>query len=404
MSKLNKAYRALALFLLPLFLVACLGTGVKTLGKKTTNQDGNGETDSETFSVTFAYRDDPTTDDTRIVTLQGVRDIPSANFSLQCGTSGAGCECLFYLSSSDTAPVVGSTADNGFSLENNSFSCEIPGAVDPDLYTLVQLQTLDGTKSTGLVDLTSNNLTLQDVLGDLSTDNVRGMYRYGCVRTFLEGEGVTATTATCVANQRLGLISATYNYYYWKGVTEAGNFADTDLGTSTVYDPNICNKEVPKLTCDIFGAATLRWGLYNTKTGPFQIGVSFSPKGSGTASTYGYAAKTDSAGNCPVGLVKVQSWIAVPQSIVQGMYSGGTSPSSSFINTGISLSNTVLEATQPSDFLVNRQPNATTCDAASPYSCAAATYGGSVQVQSIDYVGLTPIICVIPSSLVDDVM
>lgn len=394
-------FLGLGLFVL---LTSCLGSDPKTLGSKTTGGKGTGVTDSETFSITLAYRKDADPDDGRLVVLQGVRDIASAALSNQCGIQGTTCTCQFYQSTSDASPV-SATAPNGLSVGNNSLSCTIPGAVDPDLYTYVRLRTTNGSKATGFIRI-NTSLTIEDVIGDLDKAKVRGIYRYACARTFFEGEGVSATEVTCPQGaapqdgQALGLITANYNFYLYNSQS-GGNIGSKQ--SDAPYEDLICERQFTKLACS--GAPDLRWGLYAEKAGPFQVGITMTANASGAAdatSIYGFAALPDSAGNCPSGLIKVRPWQAQPPSIVQGSLGGN--PPSSFVNINNNLNNVVVEESSPAAFTVTRQPN-TGLDnpngrcSHTTGSCVLAKFAGSYTPVSVNYTSLTPVVCVIPSNL-----
>ena len=385
-----------------LLLVSCLGSDVKTIGKKTIGGTGNGTTDSESFSITLAYRKDADPDDGRLVVLQGVRDLASASIANLCGSTGATCKCYFYKNSSDASPLT-SVPPHGLSVGNNSFSCSIPGATDPDLYTKVRLKTTDGKKSTGFLDI-KNSLTLEDVIGDLDKSKVRGVLKYSCTRTFFEGEGVSPSAVDCPPDQRLGLITATYSFYLYNSQA-GGNLSDK--GSNTAYPDAICERQFNKLTCD--GAPDLRWGLYAEKSGPFQVGITMtaSPEGENATGVYGFAALPDSAGNCPTGLIKIRPWEAQPQSIIEGSING-SNPPSSFVNQNNSLNDRVVEVSQPAGLVVRRQANpdtpATRCAPAvstnpSPGSCKNAVFGGVTTPQTVTYTPITPVVCAIPKDL-----
>jgi hypothetical protein len=398
MSLTNRTQRLLPILLLAGLLSSCLGNNVKTLGKKAIGGTGNGETDSESFSITLAYRKDADPDDGRLVVLQGVRDLASASLTNRCGTTGATCKCIFYRSSTDTAPVTNSSP-NGLSAGNNSFSCTLPGTDDPDLFTKVVLKTSDNLKSTGFIDI-KTSLTLEDVIGELDKTKVRGILKYSCIRTFFEGEGVSPSEVICPNFQRLGLISAAYTYDLFNS-TAGGNL--NEKGSNSAYESPICERQFSKVTCD--GTPDLRYGLYAEQLGAFQIGITYvaRPEGDNATSVYGYAALPDSAGNCPTGLVKIRAWEAQPQSIIQGSING-LNPPSSFVNQGNNLNSRTVDVSQPANFTVSRQPNGTTCAGPPstdpiPGSCKNATFNGSTQVQSVSFVGLTPVVCAIPKNL-----
>lgn len=395
----------LPLLLACAFLTSCLGTDAKNLSKKSSSTSTSTNTDIESFSITNAYRKDSDPDDGRVVALQGVRNIASASLATNCGTSGSTCQCLFYTSTSDTSPVSGTISANGLSAANNSFTCTIPGAVDPDTYTKVRLKTTDGSKSTGFINI-NTSLTLSDVIGDLAQAKVRGIYRYACTRTFFEGEGVSATGVDCPSGQRLGLITAAYNYYLYNSQS-GGNL--NKKGSNVAWDAAICEKQFPRLTCD--STPEVRWGLYAEQTGIFQVGITMVANGvdADASQVYGYAALTDSAGNCPTGLIKISQWEAQPQSIIQGSING-SNPPSSFVNQSNNLNNKIVEDANPasphSPFLVFRAGNLTPCASAVstdpiPGSCRNVAFNGTSQVQSVAYTKLTPVVCAIPKDLIN---
>jgi hypothetical protein len=376
------------------------------LGSKSSGTSTSTDTDIESFSITNAYRKDSDPDDGRVVALQGVRSLASAALSTNCGTSGATCQCLFYTSTSDTSPVYGTISANGLSTDNNSLTCTIPGTIDPDNYTKVRLKTTDGTKSTGFIHI-STTLTLADVIGDLAQAKVRGIYRYSCTRTFFEGEGVSATDVQCPDGQKLGLITAAYNYYLYNSQS-GGNLGKK--GSNVAWDSAICEKQFLRLTCD--STPEVRWGLYAEKTGIFQVGITMVANGvdADASEIYGYAALTDSAGNCPTGLIKISQWEAQPQSIIEGSLSGGSNPPSSFVNQSNNLNNKIVEdanpATPHSPFQVFRASNAAPCAPTGsadpiPGSCKNVAFNGPSLVQSVAYTKHTPVVCAIPKDLIN---
>jgi hypothetical protein len=402
--------------LLALCLVAlqgCLGTQAKTLGTKSVTTGNGGAGDVESFSITLAYRSGTS----RIVTLQGVRDLASAKLSNSCGTNGRGCQCLFYKTTLDTAPVA--SADEGLSDGVNSYSCTITGSVDPATYKYVRLRTKSGVSSTGFINIKAS-LTITDVLGDLNKDKVRGIYRYTCNRFYLEGEGVTVlggeTNVECKANQRLGLISAPYNFYLYDSKT-ATNEQEASImgqkGSGSVMEGGICRKQLAKTSCTT--SPSLRYGLYGERTGPFQVGIAMTTKPDAAkeddvvSQTMGFAALPDSAGNCPTGLVKIQPWMAQPQSIIAKSINN-SNPPSSFLNNNNVLDEKIVEEAQPSPMLVSRQPNSTPCNGTSTDqnnptgNCENVSFGGLSVVQSITFSKISPVVCAIPADLLSGVI
>lgn len=389
-----------------LLATACnVGQGIKTLGKTSSNSTATSSTDAETFSLTLAYRDagSDLATPSRLVAIQGVRGVAAANLSYLCGSTGANCLCDFYKTSTSAA-VTATTA--GISSQNNSLSCTIPsGITDADIRAnsagmYVALRRIDiSGKNSGLVAITSN-LTIENVLGStLSRTKVRGIFRYDCTRNFFEGEGVSATSISCVAGQHLGQISAAYNFYTYK----SGEDSNTG-GGDTPFPTDICSRNNQlKIQCT-GSVPVLHYGLYKENADPFVVAITMTraPAGDNLSSIYGYAALPDSAGNCPTGLVKIRPYMAQPASIVptsSSCVSNSATPvcPTSFINTDNTLSNTVVETSAPSNFTVTRQPNAVPC--AADGTCTTASFGGSITAQSVAYTPLTPVVCAIPQNL-----
>ena len=271
------------------------------------------------------------------------------------------------------------------------------------MFQFVKLKRVDdATKNTGLINI-KTVLVIEDVLGTtLVKTNVRGIFNYTCNRTFFEGEGVSSGQITCVAGQHLGVINATYNFYTFK------SGVDSNVpGGDSAFPADICKRNsFLKIQCT-GNTPNLRYGFYISRADPFVVGIQMTraPEAApgDTApltAIYGYAALPDSAGNCPTGLIKVRPWLAQPASIIP---TGPSCPAqgcpSSFINTGNSLNNTVVEQVQPPNFIVNRSPNATPCDSAG--DCTLATFAGTMQAESVAYVSLTPVVCAIPPSLLN---
>lgn len=406
---ISRASKAFAIFGACVFtLAACnVGQGIKTLGNKAIGGKGTGTTDADSFSITLAYRNptEATAASRRVVALQGVRAIPSANLVNECGATGGTCTCDFLRSSTDASPLQAATV--GISSQNNSFSCTIPSSVtdaqvDANYIKYVRLKRTDGgVKQTGLIDV-KTTLTIEDVLGStLAKTKVRGIFKYSCNRTFFEGEGVAASQITCAPGQHLGVIGAKYNFYVFRSGEDRN-----DPGGDSAFPADICQRNsFLKIQCT-GNTPDLRYGFYKDSAEPFVVGISMTraPEGENLTANYGFAALPDSAGNCPTGLIKVRPWVAQPASIVPSGDPAIICPSvgcpSSFINSNNSLNNTVVEATQPANFEVTRQPNATPCDATTG-SCLGASFGGISVQQSVAYTGLTPVVCAIPKELLN---
>ena len=390
-------------------LVACnVGQGIKTLGKKSEGGRGTPTTDADAFSITLAYRD-PASDastPSRTISLQGIRAVPSANLVNECGATGTTCTCEFYVGNSDTSADL--AASVGISSQNNSFSCVIPTSISDatikastgdstSVKLYVKLKRTDVTgKNTALMQV-KTTLTLEDVLGNnLTKTKVRGIFKYSCNRTFFEGEGVAASQITCAPGQHLGVIGATYNFYVFRSGEDRN-----ETGGDSAFPADICQRNsFLKIQCT-GNTPDLRYAFYKDAVEPFVVGISMTraPEGENLSANYGFAALPDSAGNCPTGLIKVRPWVAQPASIIP---TGPNCPAdgcpSSFINTNNTLNNTVVEQTQPANFVVTRQPNQTPCDGTTG-SCLGASFGGIITQQSVAYTGLTPVVCAIPPGL-----
>jgi hypothetical protein len=394
----SKLLATVGFFAALLLLHSCLGTNAKTLGKKSVT--GITPADADSFSVTIAYREDANPLDGRNVQLQSIRGLAAANLVNSCGAKGTACTCDFYRKNADGSvdPAFVTATTVGISKDNNSFSCTIPGVESPDNFVLVRLRTTDSLKTTGFIDI-KTTLTLQDVIGDLSVNKVNKIYKYSCSRTFFEGEGVSTTEIVCQNSQKLGLISATYDYYLYQSKL-AGNMSDK---FSDAYWGAVCsrpNAEFARFSCGT-SIPDLRYALYAEPVAPFLVKIEMTkaPEGTDLKVPYGYAALPDTSGTCPTGLVAIRPWLAEPASITAGTIDG-LNPPSNFLNIGAgSLNNIVIETSAPANFVVNRQSNANPC-APVGGSCAAATFNLMTPVQSVSYSGLTPVVCAIPKSLV----
>lgn len=413
MRKLLKRTCLFGIALAGLGLASCLGSQVKTLGKKQAGGTGTAATDSDSFSITLAFREDANPADGTVVQLQGIRGLDSASLLNICGTNATKCTCEFFKSTTDTSPAATSTI--GISDQNNSVSCTMDIASlgvpnnDPDTYTHVKIKTTDGAnKNSGLIQI-KTSLTLTDVLGDLNKQKVRKIFRYSCNRTFFEGEGVTPNNITCIlTGHQLGIITAAYDFYLFQDAT-LSNF--DQKGGDTAFDTAICGYTASlKIACQA-STPSLRYGLFAEQADPFNVAVTMTSKPEGAAAgvIYGFAALPDSAGNCPTGLVKIRPHVAQPASLVQGANTGSCTPAqgqlaSSFVNNN-SLNNTLVE--EPSQvtatFDVTRQPNTGLaspngkCDGTG--DCSVVKFGGTCTAQNVAYTALTPIVCAIPQNL-----
>lgn len=348
--------------------------------------------------VDFAYCDASATNvaGRRLVQLQGARD-GSFRFDTACGGSGERCECLFFRSTQDRDPV--RSAGSRASRRTNVFSCTVPSVItdaqlDAGLLTHALVRLRNGAQVTELTSVRSA-ISLQDVLGSLEQEQVRGIFRYSCSRTFFEGEGVSEQQISCLPGQHLGVIAARYNFYTFRSA-----FDVNAPGGDSAFPSDICGRNsFLKIQCT-GNTPELRYGLYRLNEGPFVVGVTLTraPEGENLSDTYGFAALPDENGVCAPGMEKARAWLAQPASMLP---SGPSCPAdgcpSNFINASGALGNTLVEISHPANFQVARQPNATPCDAAG--SCMDATFGGAQEAQSVPYAAISPVVCVIPPGL-----
>lgn len=408
----SKLLWAASICCLSLVLVSCLGSGMKTLTSKTATDPNNTTptNNANSFTVNLAYRDSSQDAGTpiRIVSVQGVTGVSSASFQNICGVNGASCTCTFYTNASGSGAQSSSAV--AYSTANNTINCTIGGASAPSSYTYVQLQSTTGTQTTGLISIKST-LTIDDVLGtNLSKTNVRKIFQYGCIFTFLEGEGLATNPGTCPASQKLGLITATYNFYLYQG---SGTDLNTNAKGTQHINQNVCSTSIMDQNClsSPEGNNTLVFGLYNTSVSPYTVQITASPAPGQTGAVIGYAAVPDSNNNCPTGLTLIRPWVATPPSILPGTtYDGGAGSQpagifTNFLNSNQSLNNQVFasSSTAPSNFIVTRTPNANPCaNGGGPpaNSCALATQAGPFTIFSKAYAAQSPLLCVFPASLV----
>jgi hypothetical protein len=344
--------------------------------------------------VEFVYRD-PLNDGGTVVAVQGLRDGTHA-LQMACGSGGENCECLFLRSPTDRNPLkISVISMDG---DNNVAYCSLGEVIeDATSFHFLILRNHGAQTVTDLQPIRTE-LTLQEVLGgNFAKQKVVGVYRYTCSRTFLEGEGVNAAAITCTAGQHLGLISASYSFYTYRS-GQGGNVGGGDVA----FPGPICDlNSLLKIQCSA-STPELRFGFYSEAKAPFVVGVQMTRAPEAApgdtnplTSLYGYAALPSSGGFCPVGLVKARQWAAQPASITQG--SLGNNPPSSFINQGNSLNDTQVEISQPANFLVGRQANATPCSGTG--DCSNAAFAKVTKAESVPYQGLSPVLCVLPPNL-----
>lgn len=317
-----------------------------------------------------------------------------------CATEGEQCGCVVYTNSEIKTQRTYMVTSR--SVANGTVTCNLNGFFGTsEAYVMLRSP---NHGDTALLPLKREpELTLQDLLGNLAPSGVNKVYKYSCERTFFEGEGVTNNSLSCLPGQRLGLITASYDYYLFSNEFGEGNLSKKFAAS---FFPSLCERPASEITRNNCTASTPdpRFGLYQRAAGPFQIRIQLTSAPEATQAnpeltkTYGFAASPDSAGKCGPGLAAAHPYDAKPASITAGSING-INPPSNFINLGDgNLNNTVLETQHPWAFYVRRQANATPCHSATG-SCASATFDGMTTAQEVPYVRASPMVCVIPARL-----
>lgn len=330
----------------------------------------------------FAYRNPKDT----LVKVQISKDV---NVGGICNNSESDCQCYFYKSESDKNPKVSNITS--ISDAFNFVSCELPGG--STAYDLVRI--VGGSFATTILPV-KTELSLNQIMGQNDLKKIRKIFSYSCDRTFFEGEGVRANYIACLNNQKLGVISAKYNYYLFSSQRE-NNLAEKTLDIA--YDTAICgNNNFLKISCSA-SPLDLRYGLYEESSGPFNVQIAYTAKPEGTTSvhTTGFAALPDSNGACPIGLVKTQPWLAEPKSQMPRSIPGQSLPTN-FINHG-ALNNTLVDLSDsaPAPMLVLKASNKKPCSESG--DCSNIDFKRPKIAQKAEYSALTPTICVIPKEL-----
>jgi hypothetical protein len=342
-------------------------------------------------TLELAYRD-AANGNGRTIILQGSRSGSEATLSSICNADGSNCECVFYPDNFNTKPV--KIGVMGISGQSNSVSCQIPPALKPERVKYVGLHLINGRWDSPLFK-PQTELTLEEVIGNLNKESVRGIFRYSCERTFFEGEGVAPEQVTCMAGQHLSLITARYNFYLYESLVDSNM---TYKGGDVPYVNSVCgiNSVLETLCTD--NSPELRYGFTSIYSMPFNVEVSMTPAPSGSnsaAMSYGYVATPDSAGVCPIGLVPARPWIAAAPTLIPGNH--GINFPTNFQNQSGTLSDTMVETSQPANFVVKHLAGNEPCDVSG--NCEMLSFGSATTAESANYVPNTPIVCVIPPKL-----
>ena len=337
--------------------------------------------------VEFAFRNAQATEEAerRTFLLQGKRDF-SFSFVSACGEQGERCTCLFYQGGNDTNPQP--APPRQLRKEQNVLACVLPpGSLRPERVSHLGVRAPNGNSLVSATEV-KTTLSLADLLGNLSRGRVRSIFRYECMRTFFEGEGLAYDPPQCPAGQKLGLLEAGYHFFFFRAPDEQ-TYPREKIPLSKPYCGYASSAEYLCKGTE----AQLRFGLYAEPAGIFTQPIELRHGPNEFPEVVGYAAALDRTGSCPLGFLKARPRLAQPASILAGSIDG-QNPPSNFINTRNTLSEYIFDPEAPANFEVSRRQNAVPCGANG--SCKDAGFAAGRVVQSVVYFPLTPVVCVIP--------
>lgn len=211
------------------------------------------------------------------------------------------------------------------------------------------------------------------------------VYRYQCEFQFLEGEGVSENSISCLSNQKLGLVQASYTFYLYG--SPWGSNIQKKLNTAMYPNP-VCEKIQERAHCD--SNPQPKFHLSRWPEGIFQVRVQLSPNPQYGIELYGFAAMPDRSGFCPLGLEKVWAYVAKPDSQEFPL-------PSNFRNRNGWLNNLEVLTEQEAElasFSVYRSPNLVPC--AANGSCVDAVFGERELANTYLYEKTQSPVCVIP--------
>lgn len=371
----------------------------------------------DTFEIAFAVRDSDSNSSSRSVAVQGEAD-SAANIISICGSTGTKCKCDFFTDSEGSGQVSSSASDTTYEEDGNYLRCTIPGSVTASSYTNMRVTSSDGDKSTSTIAITQgeSNLTLDNILINLSKAKVRKIFGYKCYINYLQKTGATTSSIDCTSGSGaatgnlLGL-QTQYQYYLY-----SDNFSN-NLGTRApdlLYDDGtgtFCGVIIKYIDCttDADGASdpndvTLDFGIYNEPKGPFTKALELTSAPSllnGVKTVYGYAAELDSTGDCPPGFEERETFTGTPAAVADS-------------NLNSSLTDTRIQTTSTNDTmtilsLTSTSAGATPICTTASLTCTApqfdpdgANYASATQ-QTVTFLGQNEKYCVLPSALLGDI-
>ena len=328
----GRSEKIFLLFLLSFFCIAC-DVKVKQLGRASFDPAPEDTANSETFKLNFAYQDTAAVSPgDEIIYLQGASNTKST-FNGICNAAGTGCECVL-LNGATEVEVTNNTTIS-YDGTGNYFRCDFSIVPTPGTHT-IKLRNLNRSKQTAVFDIkTPATVTLGDILGDLSLNKVRTIYRYGCDFLFWEKTGTTsASSITCTTGAQIvttappqpagsNLSIVVLNYFFYLFADNTGNNFGSKLN-DLLYNAGggetFCNIQLKRLDCTASnsqtnGAPDADFGLFSEASGIFTKSISLPISPTAGSATVGFAAATSTFGGatvCPPGLVRRVAWTATP--------------------------------------------------------------------------------------------
>lgn len=222
--------------------------------------------------------------------------------------------------------------------------------------------------------------------GPVLPRTVSEIFSYACTFRFPEGEGVSSDSISCLPGQHLGLYEADYRFYLFRN-DYGSNFPSR--GTAQPFPAPVCGVSLDRYSCEAV-EPRLEFGLSARSEGVFNVAVSLVPAPFAGGSIMGFAARLNSQGMCPEGLVKIRPYFAYPPSMVSPL-------PSTFINLNGVLNSIQVSATRPEPFPITRIPAKEPCD--SKGRCSAPQ--GELYVAEVaPYSAASPVVCAVPASAI----
>ncbi len=323
MKLVNRILTILLISLSTVFTGSCgnMDTRPKSFGS-TLNILPDDSANQENFRFLFAYRDDDdaTSANKLVVQLQGADNATSAIINT-CNSAGTGCYCDFYDSSNTLLETASGTSGISYSSTNNTISCLIGNIAHEDTVDNVILRNSDSSIVSDRVTV-STSLTLSQVLHGLSVDSMRTVYRYKCMRTFLQKAATVYPDFDCTDQglNDLSFLHADFNYFVY-GSNSTNNYSDqlVDVLYNGSSGGSVCNMQVKQYDC--VNTITTNGGLldkvfaiYGSQKGPFSREIDLNANPSKPNTPFGYAAPPQEfpAGSgvfiCPPGMKRFDTF------------------------------------------------------------------------------------------------